>query len=207
VSSFSIDPYQVGYRNEEAIESGAFWFYRKLGFAPTDPGIARRLAREEARLAARPGARTPAATLRRLASCHLIYETEGAGESSPFRSFHVRNLGLAVVRRMRREFDGDAGAIRRESTRSLSRKLGAHPARWDPRRRRAFEDLSLLLDLIPDLARWTPSEKEGVLAVAWAKAGRSEDRYLRLLQRHRRLREALIRLGSVGSRIRRSRDA
>ena len=32
VTSFSVDPYQLGRENEEAIDSGAFWFYRKLGF-------------------------------------------------------------------------------------------------------------------------------------------------------------------------------
>ncbi|MDX9733896.1 MAG: hypothetical protein RBU36_07200, partial [Thermoanaerobaculia bacterium] len=31
-AQLSVDPYQVGLGNEEAIASGAFWFYRKLGF-------------------------------------------------------------------------------------------------------------------------------------------------------------------------------
>ena len=30
--SVAVDPYQIGRENEEAISSGAFWFYRKLGF-------------------------------------------------------------------------------------------------------------------------------------------------------------------------------
>jgi hypothetical protein len=34
-SSFSLDPYQIGFENEEGIQSGAFWFYRKLGFRST----------------------------------------------------------------------------------------------------------------------------------------------------------------------------
>ncbi|HEY6147898.1 MAG TPA: hypothetical protein VIZ69_09375, partial [Thermoanaerobaculia bacterium] len=38
-TSFSVDPYQIGHENEEAIESGAFWFYRKLGFRSTDPDL------------------------------------------------------------------------------------------------------------------------------------------------------------------------
>src|SRR5262249_7965859 len=38
---FSIDPYQLGHENEEAIASGAFWFYRKLGFRPVAPDISR----------------------------------------------------------------------------------------------------------------------------------------------------------------------
>ena len=31
-TAFTLDPYQIGHENEEGIESGAFWFYRKLGF-------------------------------------------------------------------------------------------------------------------------------------------------------------------------------
>ncbi|HEY7335549.1 MAG TPA: hypothetical protein VH639_11745 [Bryobacteraceae bacterium] len=71
VSCFSIDTYQLGQDNEEAIESGAFWFYRKLGFQSASEEIARLAAREESKIAARPEYRTPAAILRRLASAPL----------------------------------------------------------------------------------------------------------------------------------------
>ena len=37
----SVYPYQLGHDNEEAIESGAFWFYRKLGFRPGRPELAK----------------------------------------------------------------------------------------------------------------------------------------------------------------------
>ena len=48
VSVFSIDPYQVGHENEEGIESGAFWFYRKLGFRPVRPELMKLTLAEEA---------------------------------------------------------------------------------------------------------------------------------------------------------------
>ena len=32
--SFSIEPYQLGDGNDEGIESGAWWFYRRFGFEP-----------------------------------------------------------------------------------------------------------------------------------------------------------------------------
>ncbi|MBK6406930.1 MAG: hypothetical protein IPF66_18950 [Holophagales bacterium] len=35
-AQLSVDPYQIGLGNEEAISSGAFWFYRKLGFRSSD---------------------------------------------------------------------------------------------------------------------------------------------------------------------------
>src|SRR3984957_6065642 len=39
VTCFAVDPYQLGADNEEAIDSGAFWFYRKLGFRPADKQV------------------------------------------------------------------------------------------------------------------------------------------------------------------------
>ena len=40
-AQLSVDPYQIGLGNEEAIASGAFWFYRKLGFRSADPSLER----------------------------------------------------------------------------------------------------------------------------------------------------------------------
>ena len=45
-------PYQLGHGNEEAIESGAFWFYRKLGFRPGRADLQKLAEREEQKIAA-----------------------------------------------------------------------------------------------------------------------------------------------------------
>jgi len=73
VSTFSVDPYQIGHDNEEAIASGAFWFYRKLGFVPELKQLWRLLAREEHKIESHPAYRTPPATLRKLAAGRLVY--------------------------------------------------------------------------------------------------------------------------------------
>jgi hypothetical protein len=75
---FAVDPYQIGHHNEEAIESGAFWFYRKLGFRPANPKVARLLEAEEVKLRVDPGHRTPERTLQRLAEGWMIYEVPGS---------------------------------------------------------------------------------------------------------------------------------
>lgn len=194
VTSFSIDPYQIGFENEEAIESGAFWFYRKLGFRPTNPGVAALVAREEARLAADPGYRTSARTLSRIATCNLLYEA--GPPRGEWDRFHIRNLGLAVNRRMAREFGGDARAFRQASLRRVCRLLSLDAAPWPAARRQALEDLAPALGAIPDLPRWTREEKEALLGVIRAKAGPDERAYLARMRRHRRLRRAWIALGS-----------
>ena len=86
VTLFSVDPYQLGLHNEEAIESGAFWFYRKLGFRPASADVGKILVSEERRLLADPAYRTPARTLRRLAGGWMVY---GEGER-----VDVRRLAL-----------------------------------------------------------------------------------------------------------------
>jgi len=100
VTAFSVDPYQVGLDNDEAIESGAFWFYRKMGFRPLAAEVARLTEREETRLRATPGYRTPLPVLRRMARGGLIYN--GGPE---WDRFSVRNLGLRLSPRG----DGPAG--------------------------------------------------------------------------------------------------
>jgi hypothetical protein len=71
---FWIDPYQIGHENDEALDSGAFWFYRKLGFRSTSREIAKLIAREETKIAATPGYRTPPTILRQIARAPLIYD-------------------------------------------------------------------------------------------------------------------------------------
>src|SRR6201981_2805369 len=58
----SMYPYQLGHRNEEAIESVAYWFYRKLGFRPGRVDLLRLVEREEARIARDSRYRTPPRT-------------------------------------------------------------------------------------------------------------------------------------------------
>ncbi len=200
---FSMDPYQIGHENEEAIQSGAFWFYRKLGFRSTDPDLRALTEREEKKLSSDASYRTPARVLRRLASRNLLYEMRTASNpkskiqnpKSAWDSFHIRNPSLAVVARMAREFGGDAEKIRRASQTNVARALGVRSSRWTEAQRKSFADLSLVLDLISDLPDWPASERDAVAEIALAKSGPLESRYLKLMQRHARLRSALLSLG------------
>jgi hypothetical protein len=130
VTVFSVDPYQLGHENPEAIESGAFWFYRKLGFRPVDPEVAALTAREEGRLRRNPKYRSSRRTLELLANGYLIY-----GDSAEWDRFQIRNVALR-------------------------------------------------------------GEVPGRAKIAAAKRRGPESRYLRMLQRDRRLRAAFLKLGS-----------
>ena len=97
---------------------------------------------------------------------------------------------------MAREFNGDANLIRGDSPIEVAEALGLRRDTLNERQRNAFEELSLVLGLIPDLRTWTFDEKRALIQIIRAKAGPDESRYARRLQKHRRLRDAIQRLGS-----------
>ena len=102
VTAFSLDPYQIGFENEEGIESGAFWFYRKLGFRPTDPEVLKLALKEEEKLRTRKGYRTSAATLRKLARSPMIFELDEE-HLGDWDNFQIRKIGFKVQRGLRLE--------------------------------------------------------------------------------------------------------
>ena len=199
VTVFSIDPYQIGRDNEEGIESGAFWFYRKLGFRPVRPALLELTLAEERRMAAQRGYRSPARTLRKLADGHMLYDVPQAGRGNAgheWDRFEVRNIGLAVQRSMAAKYTGDARAMRADSAAYIARLLDIDASRWSEEARHLFEGLALVLAMIPGIGRWSAGEKHLAARIVRAKARGEEARYLRLMQTHTRLREALVRYGS-----------
>ena len=97
VTAFSLDPYQIGHENEEGIESGAFWFYRKLGFRPTSEEALQLTLKEEEKIRTRKGYRTPASTLRKLAASPMIFELDPERRGDWDR-FQVRKIGFKAQR-------------------------------------------------------------------------------------------------------------
>jgi hypothetical protein len=194
VTCISMYPYQLGHNNEEAIESGAFWFYRKLGFRPGRADLRRLVEREETRIARDPRYRTPARTLRRLAEGHAFYELPGQ-EVGAWDGFSTRNIGLRVNRRMATGFGGNMARFQNASATSLAKILTTRiPA--DHMSRKSFENFAMIAALIPELRSWSTMEKKDLLRIIRAKSGAEEMRYLHLLQAHGRLRDAMLRVSS-----------
>jgi len=196
----SVYPYQLGHDNEEAIESGAFWFYRKLGFRPGHAELQRLAESEEQKIAfannwGKTRYRTPARTLKRLASGHVFYETPGS-EVGAWDTFSTRHIGLRVNRRMARDFGGDVRRIREHSRRALEKILRVSTSSWRPLDQASFENFALVLADMAGLRTWTREEKEDLVRIIRAKAKPDEMLCLHLTQQHGRLRRALLALGS-----------
>lgn len=192
---FSVYPYQLGHENEEAIASGAFWFYRKLGFRPGHPDLLKLARKEEAAIEKNPKHRTSPQTLRRLAAGHVFYDF-GDGRPGAWDRFSTRVILLAVQRHMAEKFDGDISKMRQHTSQRLVELLDIDLSRWSRLEQHVLSNFACVLSLVPDLGRWDGGEKKQLVRIIRAKAAPEETSYLKLLQKHKRLRSAFLRVGT-----------
>ena len=179
--AFSIEPYQLGEGNAEGIESGAWWFYYKLGFRPTAAEPRRLLAAEQERMRRQPLYRSSEATLLRLASGHMVWQPE-AGQRAWLPL--VPGLGLA------RPWESGAAAAQA----ALQRFGIAGNARWPGDERAAWERLAPFLLALGGVEAWSAADKRSAVAALRAKGGLREIEFLRRVDAHGALRTAFERL-------------
>ena len=194
IGHFIAEPSQFGGGNREGLESGAFWFYYRLGFRPVAPKLAAIAAFEFARMRREPGYRAPLAVLRRFTRSDIELHLDPSrpdGKRDARPACDPADLSLAVSAWIATRFHGDRDAATHSAVRKVTRTLGARDTSvWPPGERAAFESLCLLLALVPDLAQWPARDKARTIAVTRAKGG-DEFRYFDLLRKHPRLQAAL----------------
>ncbi len=184
-----VDRYQIGYQNDEALRSGALYFYQRLGFRPTDLAARRLLEEEEVKVARDPRYRSPQPILRSLARSDLVLSLTRAG---PPRRVRPGALAATVSDHVARRYAGDRPTAVRAAMTRVGRILGGWPNRSTASARAALETFALVLDLVPDLGQWPRSDRQALTAIVEAKAGPDEHTYARLMDAQHRLREALV---------------
>ena len=175
VTRFIANPYQIGADNDEALLSGSYWFYHRLGFRSRDATIAALTDAESARNAQRRDRRSSLPVLRRLASADVVLELSDARGTELFDERWLLALGRAVARHFARE---PAGA-REQRLAALSCELCAQltgkkrPLRADERAGAAH--LVPVIALVRNaVARWPAAERAALWEMVRLKGGLRE---------------------------------
>jgi hypothetical protein len=189
VRYFFLTSYGMGDGNPEALRSGAFWFYRKLGFRAADPDVEALARAEEAIVRRKPGYRSSLSTLRELALTDAYFDLS-RGTCAPL-SFE--KLGHAVSRMVRDHFGGSRRRAERASVDRITRVLEIRePDSWTPAERTALRRWAPTLSLVTGLAGWPEKERRALAEAVRTKGGGSEFDYVRRVNRVGRLHAALV---------------
>jgi hypothetical protein len=115
-----------------------------------------------------------------------------------WKGFHLRNIMLAIQRKMSQNFNGDIKKMAEVTAHKISQLLDVNLKELKQTEHEAFSNFALVLSLTPNLAKWTKEEKELVVKIFHSKGSGREAHYLQLMQKHRQLRAALIKIGNSG---------
>jgi hypothetical protein len=189
--SFTLDGYQLGHHNEEAIASGAWWFYQKLGFFPLKPATRKLATAELTRMKANPAHLTSKATLRKLSADTMVFETDGARAANWPR---LADLGALAADLLAGMTGGDREATLRECSRATLRRLGlkslAEITTKGPDAQRAWDHWAPLVCLL-SLSRWNRQDRHALAEIILAKGAASEREFLTRFDDHEKLALAL----------------
>lgn len=197
VERFVVEPYQFGAGNREGLESGAFWFYHRLGFRPVDARLRALAASELERMQQGPGYRSPRATLRRFTRSDL----ELVVAPDTVRGCDPVDLSRAATAWIAGRFHGNRPrAVRFAVERMRSVLAPLDPGRWSECERRALAALAPVLAQIDGIESWTAHDRRRLVAMIRAKGG-DEYRYFGLMAGFARLRSGLDEVATRAASI------
>ena len=190
-SRFIANPYQFGAENKEALKSGAFWFYYRLGYRPVLPDVRNLAQRENSRIQRNRKHRSDIKTLRKLASCDMHLTLPGARANELFDERWLETISMLAAREL-----GDAGGRTRKAdvdrvAARLGRDVGLKSqARWSAAERRGFKIIAPIVAAASP-GSWPAADKRSLRQLLRAKGGRNEARYARLLCENDKLLKSL----------------
>ncbi|MBL0138963.1 MAG: hypothetical protein IPP86_10590 [Bacteroidetes bacterium] len=104
---FEAEPYQIGKNNPEGIQSGAFWFYYRLGFRPVQNDLYELANSEWKNISADKKYRTSSNTLKKLANSNLRLDALNPGNKIASTPLDAQGMGNQVTQLIRDKFKGN----------------------------------------------------------------------------------------------------
>jgi hypothetical protein len=181
---FIASAYQFGSENREALRSGAFWFYYRLGYRPILAEIRDIARREAARISRDTSHRSDLSTLRRLASCDMHLVLPGARRAELFDEAWLDTMSMLASR----ELAAAGGRTQAESARRLAAGLArtlniTDLARWSRAEKRAFNRIAPFVAAAQP-EHWSDDARRSMRILLRSKGGDEEARFASRLGEH-----------------------
>jgi len=192
--TFLLVPYQLGLENDDAIKSGAWWFYQKLGFRPRDRKLLRLMERELSTMKRRPQHRSSLSVLKQLVTENM-YLALNHQRDDVVGELDLANVGLKITDLFANRFGSDREQGETTFAAEAAASLGVANFRdWSAGEKLAWRRWSPLVALIDDLDCWPAADREALVRLVRAKGGRQELEYLRGFDGLGRLRSAVVKM-------------
>ena len=195
--TFMVGPYQLGEDNQDALASGAWWFYQKLGYRPRDPDLTRLMEQELAKMQRRSGHRTTITTLAKLATDNIYLHLDGQRDDV-LGMLALENIGLKISDLLAEDYGVNRDQGEKDLADKAAKQLGLRNFNgWSKGEKLAWRRWAPLVALLPSLENWTSAERRALTQVIRAKGGTQELQFLHRFNAHDRLRASLAEMAQA----------
>lgn len=175
---FVVKPYQFGLHNPEAIKTGAFWFYYKLGFRPEDTDLRALAKKEEDEKLKNPKYKSEASTLRKYTKSNIALTLS----EKTYPDFDSEVLSQRITNYINSNFDSNREKAINQCFKQLKDALNINTKSWKGEDIDYAKQLSVLFCSYPDSKKWMMDNKKNITLLIQLKSAKTELQWVKHLQ-------------------------
>ncbi len=179
VTRFVVKPYQFGLKNTEALKTGAFWFYYKLGFRPEDSSLKELAYKEEQAKQLNPFYKSDLSTLKKYTKSNLVLKLS----DTSYPNYDSELLSQKITTFINSHFHGNRNIAMDHCFNLLKEGLAISIKDWKDEDIAYAKELSLLFCFYPDAKNWIKKHRKNVKLFIQLKSAITELPWIRHLQR------------------------
>ena len=175
---FVVKPYQFGLHNPEAIKTGAFWFYYKLGFRPENNELKTLAKKEEEEKRKNPNYKSEASTLKKYTKSNIALTLS----DKSYPDFDSEVLSQRITYYINSQFDGNREKATNQCFRILKEALAINVKSWKAEDIDYAKQLSILFCSFPNSKSWMLDHKKNIVLLIQLKSAKNESQWIKHLQ-------------------------
>lgn len=152
---FVVKPYQFGLHNPEAIKTGAFWFYYKLGFRPENKELRELALNEENQKLVNPNYKSESSTLKKYTKSNLALTLS----ETSYPNYDSEMISQKITNHINTHFNGDRQKAITVCFKQLKESLDIDRT-WKPEDIEYAKQLAILFHIQPNSKAWQQKHKK-----------------------------------------------
>jgi hypothetical protein len=173
-----VKPYQFGLHNPEAIKTGAFWFYYKLGFRPENNELRALAKEEEEEKLKNPTYKSEASTLRKYTKSNIALTLS----DKSYPDFDSEVLSQRITNYINTQFEGNREKAIHHCFKILKETLTVNTKTWKAEDIDYAKQLSILFCSFPNSKPWMLDHKKNIILLIQLKSAKTELLWINHLQ-------------------------
>lgn len=179
VTRFVVKPYQFGLHNPEAIKTGAFWFYYKLGFKPENKELLKLALEEEKQKLLNPTYKSTESTLKKYTKSNIALTLS----NSTYPNYDSEVLSKKITHYINTQYKGDREKALYECFKRFKNTLTVSTKTWKLEDVQYAKQFSILCCTHPEPEKWMLKNKKNIISFIQLKSAKTELAWIKHLQK------------------------